>query len=53
MAERVNRNVEWVTNDNNDVVGYQRRPGDVVPLGACPPRVPADLDDDVGVCVPC
>lgn len=29
MAERVNRNVEWVTDDNGDVVGYQVKPGDV------------------------
>lgn len=31
-ATRVNNNVNWVTDDDGDVVGYDRRPGDRVPL---------------------
>jgi len=31
-ATRVNQNVNWVTDDNNDVVGYERRPGDQVDI---------------------
>lgn len=34
MASRVNRNIEFVTNDAGDVVGYQRSPGRVIPLRA-------------------
>jgi len=33
MAERVNRNVEWVVDDFGNVVGYQVRPGDVRQVG--------------------
>ncbi len=33
MAERVNHNVEWVTDDLGNVVGYQVRPGDVRAVG--------------------
>lgn len=33
MAERVNRNVEWVVDDDGTVTGYQVRPGDKRPIG--------------------
>lgn len=33
MAERVNMNVQWVTDDNGDVTGYQVKPGEKRPIG--------------------
>ena len=33
MAERVNRNVDWVVDDDGNVTGYQARPGDKRAIG--------------------
>lgn len=38
MGQRVNHNVEWVTDDDNNVVGYQRAHQDIV----CLPHLDAD-----------
>jgi hypothetical protein len=37
----INRNIEWFVNDAGDLIGYQRRPGDVVPIGTAAPKAPA------------
>lgn len=42
-ASRVNTNVQWVTDDNQDVVGYDRKPGDRVFI----PRLSTDASGNV------